>query len=223
MKKRSFLNLLIFLLLSVSAGAQDINWRSMSDSSNHLVSLYFGADYSSYYGVSYGYAIKNKYKPLVIGSEITLPFGKQMIDDWRWNINAQTELWHSKSFSFGIKPDFIVRRYASPMATLYNTAASLTVNFGYVKPKAGLVVMASYDKPIATHIKNDLLKEYYPGIRDGWYGASGGNFKFGVRANWSYRSWSTFLTVGKAYAQNFKDNPTLPFFAELSVQKKLRK
>ncbi len=222
MKKITFLSLFTLFLLQNSA-AQEVNWRSMNERSNHLVSLYFGADYSSYYGISYGYAVKNKYKPVVIGTEFILPFGQEMLDDWRWNLNAQTELWNNNSLSFSLKPAFVVRRYASPLATLHNTAVALSANFGYVKPKGGIVAVLHYDKTIATHINHGLLKEYYPGIRDGWYSASGGNFKFGVRAHWSPGSWNAFLTLGKVYAQNFKDNPTLPFFAEISIQKKLWK
>lgn len=218
---------IVFFIFSVciltKTIAQDVNWRSMNDQSDHLASLYLGADFSSYYGVSYAYSIKNKYKPVFIGTELTLPFGKELIDDWRWNLNLQTELWHNNHFSLGTKLSFITRRYNSPIATFHNTASTLSINFGYLRPKVGVVIIAAYDQTIATHIQHKLMKEYYPQIRDGWYKASGGTFKFGIRGNWSYKSWSTFLTVGKAYAQNFKDNPTLPFFAELSVQKRFGK
>jgi hypothetical protein len=61
---------------------------------------------------------------------------------------------------------------------------------------------------------------YYSGIRDGWYSGSGCNFKFGTRANITLQSWSMFLQLGKAYGQNFKNNLTLPFYAELSLQKR---
>lgn len=215
--------LLLVLCFGMKTLAQDINWRSLNEQSNHLASLYFGADFSSYYGASYAYSIKNKYKPVFIGTEFTVPFGKNLIDDWRWNLNLQTEIWHNDHFSLGTKLSFVTRRYASPMAILYNTSTALSINFGYVRPKAGAVLIAAYDQTLATHINHKLLKEYYPQIRDGWYKASGGTFKFGVRGNWSYKSWSTYLTVGKAFARNFKDNPTLPFFAELSIQKRFGK
>lgn len=217
----------LFLLLSLcivaKTQAQEINWRSLNEESNHLVSLYFGADYSSYYGASYACSIKNKYRPLFIGTELTLPFGKQVTDDWRWNVNLQTELWQNDYLSLGTKLSFVTRRYSSPIATIYNTSGALSLNFGYVRLKVGAVVVAAYDQTMAAHISHKLLKEYYPQIRDGWYGASGGTFKFGVRGNWSHKSWSTYLTVGKAFARNFKDNPTFPFFAELSVQKRFGK
>jgi hypothetical protein len=220
MKKTLFLTFLCFTLKTV---AQDINWRSLNEQSNHLASLYFGADYNSYYGVSYAYSINNKYKPVFIGTEFTVPFGKDLLDDWRWNINLQTEVWHNEHFSFGTKLSVVTRRYVSPLATLYNASATLSFNFGYVRPKTGVVVIAAYDQTLATHISHKLLKEYYSQIRDGWYKASGGTFKFGVRGNWTYKSWSTYLTIGKAFARNFKDNPTIPFFAEFSIQKRFGK
>lgn len=211
------------LCIIAKTTAQEVNWRSLNEQSNHLVSAHFGADFSSYYGLSYGYLIKNKYMPVLIGTELTAPFGKVILDDWRWNLNLQTELWHNDHFSLGAKLSFLTRRYSSPMAILYNTGSALSIHFGYVRPKAGVVLVAAYDKTFATHIRNKLIKEYYPQIRDGWYEASGGTFKFGIRGHWTYKSWSTFLTAGKTYAQNFKDNPTFPFFAELSIQKRFGK
>ncbi|AEA44243.1 hypothetical protein [Fluviicola taffensis] len=212
---------IFFLLLSIlKTNAQEINWRALNNQSNHLISAHFGADYSSYYGVSYAYGIKNKYKPVFIGTEFTLPFGKQVTDDWRGNLNIQTELWHNEHLSLGTKLSFFTRRYASPMATIYNTSTALSIHFGYLRPKVGAVLVVAYDQTLVAHVSHKLMKEYYPQIRDGWYDASGGTFKFGIRGNWSHKSWSTTLTLGKAFARNFKDNPTLPFFAELSVQKR---
>ncbi|MBO9701800.1 MAG: hypothetical protein J7604_16455 [Sporocytophaga sp.] len=213
-----FIAILSFVVIN-SAWAQDVNWRSITDNQKYLASLYFGADYSSYFGASYGYLLKNKITPVVIGGEFILPFGKQILDDWKGKLSIQAEVWHNDHFSFSIKPSFVVRKYESPLALMYNTAADLSVNFGYLRPKWGLLAIACYDKNISTYIKNEKLKEYYPEIRDGWYGTSGGTFKFGIRGQYTFNSWSAFLTVGKHYGENFKDNPTLPFFAEVSVQK----
>jgi hypothetical protein len=92
------------------------------------------------------------------------------------------------------------------------------LTFGFVKPQWGLVAFTNYDHSFINHIENDLLKVYYPEISNGWYGTSGGNFKFGARANLSRKSWNGYLTLGKAFSQNFKGGPTLPFFAEATIQ-----
>jgi hypothetical protein len=221
-----FLKPLLVLFISLNAcklNAQEVNWRNLNELSKHLASGSFGADYSSYYGFSYGYILNASRKPIVIGADFNLPFGKNMLDDWKIKIAAQREIWHSKNVSFSLKPAFIARRYESEIASLYNISADLTLLFGYMKPKWGLTAIINYDHSFMNYIENDLLKVYYPEIRNGWYGSSGGNFKFGARANLSVKTWNGFLTIGKTYSQNFNDNPTLPFFAEITIQKSLHK
>lgn len=205
-------------LLWFTAKAQDINFRALNGKDNHIISGYFGADYSSYYGLSYAYVLTAE-KPIVIGTEFTLPFGDEVLDDWKWKTGAQMELWKNESFSFALKPSIIWRRYESPLARFYNFGADVSVIAGYSKAKWGASIIFNMDRNFSTHIKHGSLKESYPEIRDGWYGASGGNFKSGLRINGAFKSWNLFLTVGKHYGQNFKDNPTLPFFAEFSLQK----
>jgi hypothetical protein len=216
--------LIAFLtLLNNSGSAQDVHFRGLNSSTKHLVAVSAGADYSVYYGGAYGYVLKNALTPVIIGTEFTLPFGTTMIDDWKWRTGLQAELWKSRNFSLALKPAFVLRRYASPLSRMYNLGADLTLTFGYVRPKWGIVALAGFDKSVSTHIRHDELSHFYPGIRDGWYKGAGGNFKFGARANVSAGKWTAFLQVGKHFGQNFRDNPTLPFFGELSIQRQLGK
>ncbi len=208
-----------WLLAFTNSYSQEINWRNTDSSSSHFVSINFGADYSSYYGLSYGYKIKNKFAPIVIGNDFNVSFGKQLTDDWKSRTTIQTELWHNKHFSWSLKTGFIVKRFESEIARLVNLGADITTIFGFSKPKGGIGLVIHYDRSSSTHIKNKLLKEYYPEIKDGWYKTSGGNFKFGIRGNYSIKKWNTYLNIGKTYGQNFKDNPTLPFYLDIAIQK----
>lgn len=213
---KSIAGFLLLLAGSLSGKAQDINWRA--ENQGHLVSAYFGADYSFYYGISYGQLLNVKSKPLLAGTELILPFGEDVLDDWRWRTSLQAELWENNGFSFSLKPAFVTRRYESPLARMYNVGADLSMIFGYLKPKWGVSATVNYDRSFSTHITHGQLKEDYPEIADGWYNTAGGNFKFGARANLSVKSWHSFLSVGKHYGQDFRDNPTFPFFFELSLQ-----
>lgn len=208
---------LLLLTGPFSLKAQDINWRA--DNKNHIVSTYFGADYSFYYGLSYGYLLDTKFKPLVIGTELTLPFGEDLFDDWRLRTSVQAELWEKSNFSFSLKPAFILRKYESPLAEMYNIGADLSMIVGFIKPNWGITPVINYDRSISTYISHDLLKDDYPQIVDGWYNTSGGNFKFGVKGNVSIKSWNSFITIGKHFGQNFEDNPTFPFFFELTLKR----
>ena len=212
--------ILIAAFTHCSLVAQDVNFRGL-DNTKHLIGIQSGVDYGSYYGVSYGYVWRNRLTPIVIGTEFTVPFGNNLVDDWKSRTSVQAELYNYKGWSVNARLSSIFRRYNSDLATLLNVGSDFTLNIGYAKPKWSVMGFANFDKPIVTHIENKLLKEYYPEINDGWYDESGGNYKFGIRGQVSYKTWNTFVTVGKHYGRNFEDNPTLPFFAEVSVQKRL--
>lgn len=219
MKANIIIPLFVSLLVYTGVNAQEVNFRTL-ENTKHLVSANFGVDYGSYYGISYGYVLNTFRRPVVIGAELTLPFGNDVLDDWKWKTSVQAELWRSGNFSVVFKPAVVFRRYESSLARMYNIGSDFSLNAGLVKEKWSVVGIASFDKAIITHIQNKLLKEYYPEIRDGWYIPSGGNVKFGARVNYNLGTWSTFVTVGKHFGQDFEDNPTIPFFAEVSVQKR---
>ena len=210
----------IALSTSFASKAQEVNWRSFNEHYQHLISINLGADYGTVYGLAYGHRFSGRI-PMVLGTEISIPFGNHLFDDWKVKVNAQSELWHNDRLSLGIKPGIIVRRYQSDAARLYNIGAEITATFGYYRPRWGLAGEVNYDKALFTHTKHKILKDYYPEIRDGWYGATGGNIKLGMKANYSFKTWSIFLKTGKVYAQDFKDNPTLPFYFDISLLKYL--
>lgn len=218
--KKHIICLTIALCAGFASKAQEVNWRSFNAPYKHLVSVNFGADYGTYYGLAYGYKLPGRL-PVVLGTAISVPFGNYLLDDWKVKISGQSELWHNDQFSLGIQPGILVRRYQSDAARLYNISADLTTTFGYYRPAWGVAAEVNFDKTLSTHIKHNMLKDYYPEIRDGWYGATGGNFKFGMKGNYSFQTWSIFMKAGKVFAQDFKDNPTLPFFFEVSLLKYL--
>lgn len=218
--KKLILIISLFTVTRCPVLAQEVNFRKLEDT-KHLIAAIGGVDYNTYFGISYGYVLNTKVVPLVVGSEFTLPFGSDVTDDWRWKGGIQGEVLKLGNFSMVWKISGVVRRYESELSRIYSFGSDLVVNAGYVRPRWSLVGIAAMDKAIATHIRHDLLKEYYPGIRDGWYVPTGGNFRFGVRVQYSVKTWNAFLAAGKIYGQNFKDNPTLPFFLEVSVQKRI--
>lgn len=211
--------LAICTIFCLQLNAQEVNWRSLAPTQHHLVSAYFGADYDSYYGLSYGYVVKNGQYPIILGLQGTAPLGKTTLDDWKLKLSAQTELIHAGVFSMTLQPALVVHRYASPLARIYSIGADLTLTVGMLRPKWGVAGVLQYDQSMATQIENRLLKTYYPEIRDGWYSSGGGNFKFGMRLNRNFRAWNGWLSLGKAYGLDFKSNPTLPFYAEISVNR----
>lgn len=207
------------LILSSGANALDVNWRALDKDTRHLGGIHFGADYGSYYNFSYGHKLGGGKSPVIAGYDLLLPFGDTIADDYKMKASLQREFWSSGNLSFSLQGGLIFRRYESVMARFYNVGADVVSTFGYLKPNWGAELLVGYDYSAATHIKNKLLKEYYPEIKDGWYDSSGGNIKFGARFNRVFGSTTTFFNIGRAFGQDFEDNPTLPFYFELSLQR----
>lgn len=221
MKKQALL--IVFALCAAFAlHAQELNWRAFDERYEQAAALHLGLDFGTVYGLSYGRRLPGRL-PVLLGATASVPFGDQPFDDWKVSVNAQSELWHNDRLSFSIKPAFLVRRYQSDAARLYNTGAGITATFGYFRPKWGIATEAHYDRALFVHAKHDMLKAHYPAIRDGWYGSTGGNYQFGVKAHYAMQSWNVFLKIGRVYAQDFKDNPTLLYYLDLSLVKYLRR
>lgn len=213
--KKLLLTTAIFILFFIKIFAQDLHARLVERSQNHFVAAKFGGDYGMVTGLSYGRRLPGKY-PAFVAAGLSMPFGKDFLDDWKIRVTVQREIWHRGRFSMEIKPGIILRRYESGIATLLNTGVDLTTAVGYSSTKWSFLVKANYDQTIATKIKHYFLKENYPEIYNGWIGPTGGNFKFGVYAARSFGKNVASLELGKAYARNFGDNQTLPFYFDLT-------
>jgi hypothetical protein len=111
------------------------------------------------------------------------------------------------------------RRFKSEVANLLNLGSSISTLFAYQKPRWGVAAEMAYERSEVTKIENYIPKDYYPGITDGWYNTSGGNFKFGIQASTNIKSINLYLHLGKTFGQDFEDNPTLPFYAKLGISK----
>lgn len=213
--------LFFFLLIIFSSPlrSQEIAWFNMDQASEHMVTLHVGADFVSNFGVSYGYKFKGKI-PLVIGTELTTPFGGQIMDDFKASLTAQTIFRPVKNMGISVKPFMTCRRYGSEAAVLVNISAGLVTTIGYYRDKWSIAAEAGYDHSSATLIKPRLLKDYYPESREEWYGSTGGNFNFGMIVSYWLKSTGLSLKAGKTFGQNFSDNPTIPYYADFSVMQK---
>ena len=219
MKPIKYTITVLAVLITQVLPAQQINFNGLNDA-RHVVGTHIGVDYGTYFGLSYGYVL-NGYVPMVIGTELTLPFGDDITDDWKWKTGVEAILWRQGPLSLTLKPSIVIRRYESTLVRMYNFGTDLALTFGYTKPRWGAVALAGFDKAVVTHLKHGILRDYYPEIKDGWYFPTGGNFRFGARVHYSVGKWTAFVMAGKHFGQDFEDNPTMPFFCEVSLQTKI--
>lgn len=218
MKPRMLLMALPLWLMLISAKAQDLNWVQVRDEGQHFVELKFGADYATVMGLSYGQRIPGK-RQSFFAAEFSTAFGLDLLDDWKLRLSYQRELWHQGHFSLGLKPGLTLRGYESDVAKVLNVGIDLNTALGYYCPKWMLAAEVNIDHTLASSLNHQFLKEIYPEIYNGWIGSTGGNIKVGAQFARTFGGQQVALRVGKVYAQNFKDNPTLPFYFELSLLK----
>ncbi len=207
------------LFISGSLRSQEIGWYNMDQQSGHMVTLHVGADFVTGFGLSYGYKFKGKF-PFVIGTELTTPFGGQIMDDFKASLTAQTIFRPANYMGITVKPSMTCRRYGSDAAVLVNISAGLSATVGYYRDNWSVAAEAGYDHSSATLIKPRLLKEYYPGSQEDWFGSTGGNFNFGLVTSYWIGQTGVSLKGGKTFGQNFDDNPTLPYYADFSLMRK---
>ncbi len=207
------------MLWSFTSVAQVVAWYNPDQNSRHIMALHIGVDFGTVYGISYGYKFSGKI-PAVVGTELSTPFGKTFMDDFKAKLNVQTIFYPVNHLGISIKPGMIFRRYASEAAVLLNIGSELGTTIGYYRDKWSIAFEANYDHTHATLIEHRLLKEYYSEIQDGWYGSTGGSFKFGLQGSYWLKSTGIALKAGKIFGQNFSEDPTLPFYADISVMKK---
>ena len=210
---------LLLAMRVVGANAQEISWLDVSEGKKHFVTLNFGADYSTYYGLQYAYRIGNNRIPLILDAEFSVPFGEDVFDDWNARMGIQSKLWSHNHLWWSVRASVITRRFESEVASIMNFGSSLSTLLGYQKPKWGVAAEFSYERSEVSKIEHHLLSDYYPEITDGWFNTSGGNIKMGIQAHVSIKSMNLFVHLGKAYGQDFQDNPTLPYYAKLGINK----
>ncbi len=213
MKKTIFISAMLALIFTPMK-AQNLHYQ-MSSGHNHFLAAKFGADYGTVIGLSYGQRITSA-KPTFLTVESSIPFGHKLLDDWKMRLAVESELWKTRHFSFTLKPGFIVRRYDTDIARLLNIGADLTTSFGYFNAKWLFAIEANYDQSLSTHIKHHSLQENYPDIYNGWIGPAGANLKFGAQAGYAFGKNFLSIKAGKVYARSFQDNPTLPFYFEIT-------
>jgi hypothetical protein len=217
---KSYIAFLVVTVFWLDLNAQEIAWFDHDQSSGHMVSIYAGADIVSSFGISYGYKVKGNI-PFVIGTELTTPFGGQIMDDFEASLTAQTIFRPLNHMGISVKPSMTCRRYGSEAAVLVNISAGLGTTIGYYRDTWSIAAEAAYDHSGATLIKPRLLKEYYPDSKEEWYGSTGGNFNFGMVLSYWIKSTGLALKAGQTFGQNFSDNPTIPYYADFSVIQKL--
>lgn len=211
--KKIIINSIIIFFFTISVlKAQNINWESFKETQNNVAYVNAGFDYGFIIDIGYGYKLKTK-KPVLLNIDYSFPFGNVLFDDFKTKLGGQFEIAKVKNFFSTIKVYGIFRRYQNSLATLADFGSEFTALIGYNKPKWYVAAELGFDKAISTHIKNSaLMKENFPGIQDGWYMSTGGNFFYGILSGFSFKNNDLNIRIGKTITQDFSTTSSFPIY-----------
>jgi hypothetical protein len=215
--------LLAFALAAITSPstAQHLPWSMTDGQHRHVVGATAGFDTGSYLGLSYAYRLPWRVIPMAITADGRAPFGSDVLDDWQLGLGVQARPWRDGVLSLEVGAGLRVRRYESSLARLHNAGFGANASFGAEWSRWSVMATATHESSSLTHIEHKLMKDYYPEVRDGWYDADAGIFRFGVSTGVAIRSWSVELTAGRMFGDDFDSDPVIPLFAAVALRKPL--
>ncbi len=201
--------------------SQTINFNNLKKVDRHIATIHTGLDYGLVLGAGYGYQLKSR-MPIVLNSEISVPFGEKRFDDFKSKLGGQIRLFKINKFHFSAKAQAIFRQNENDFVRLQNFGAEVSGTVGFYKRRWFAALEAGFDKAIVTHLKHtNMYKQMYPAVKDGWYEpATGGNYNYGFLGGYSFKNSDLFFKAGLLATQNF-EKPQFPFYAQLGYTIKL--
>lgn len=218
--KNSISKLLILSLALVAISkstAQTNNWSRL-DSEKNQARIYGGIDYSFTYGFQYGRTIKSKNMVWMPNLDFSVPFGGNLVDDFKLKMGTSTMFFQHKSWRASTDFSIINRQFRNPFVRLHGLGFDCGIHFGYYKPKWFININFSTDNSILTHIKHsDAYKGNYSGAVNGWYQNTASNQLFGFNTGYSLKKLDFTLSSGLLWTEKFKSKPSVPFNAKLGI------
>lgn len=204
------------VLLSITAKAQTINWDGLKDY-RHIINANVGLEYGTVFGMGYGYHIKTKLFPIVVGADYSFPSGGWLFDDFKIRAGAQVSWIDFHHFRFNTRVNGVFRRYQNDFVRLENFGCDLAATIGYYRQMWFTAAEVGFDKAIVSNFKHSqAYMDQFPGVTNGWFiPPQGGNFYFGLQAGFTYRRHDIYIRAGKVLTQDFKTSPRVPFYAQL--------
>jgi hypothetical protein len=212
---------ILIYLLSNTLNAQNINWRAFNQEQKHIIGINAGLDYGLTYGVNYGRKLNTKL-PMVINGEFSFPSGNKVLEDFKVKMGVQFEVIHAGNFSATLKVNGIFRRFENDYTRMLNFGSEFAGVAGYYKPRWYVAGELSFDKAIVTHIEHlPAALENNPDLTTGWYIPTGGNFAYGIQSGLVLGQKNDLnLKIGRVINQNFKTEPTLPFYFQIGYNRR---
>ncbi len=206
------------LVLVTASYSQNINWRSFGESQRNVVQFNAGYDYGATAQIGYGREFL-LIRPVVAGLDFSIPMGKVLVDDFKLRLGGQIEVVEIGGFSATVKIYSNLRRYQTEMVRIVSFGSDFGFLAGYYASTWYAAGEVGFDKAIATQLKNsDIMRANFPGIRDGWYVPTGGNWYYGVQGGKTIGEVIELsLRLGATDAQFADEDATVPLYLQLGM------
>lgn len=220
--KAQFIPSLVAVLISFAnqTYSQVINWQRMETGQKHIAHINAGWDYATSFGVGYSNKL-NTSIPVLLDVQFSLPAGEFLFDDFKTKLGGQVRVLHAGNFMTAVGVRGIYRRHETDLVRLQNFGSEFMLSAGYYKSKWFVAGEFVFDKAVVTHFRHsDMMKEYYPEVKDGWYIPTGGNFAFGIQTGYSARNLDLTLKFGRIANQYFTSSIMVPYYLQLGLNRR---
>ncbi len=198
--------------------SQNINWTAGSELPKQMIYNNFGYDFGM--TIQLGYASRlNTKRPILLAADLSLPMGKNSVDDFKLRVGGQVLLHRRNDFSLSAKAYGSLRRHETTLVRMHSFGSEIGLLFGYNQPSWHLAAEAGFDKSIITHLEHSArLQENYKDISNGWFIPSGGNFYYGFQASRKMgKRFELSLRLGATRAQKKDENALLPYYGQIAL------
>lgn len=216
--KKFIASLLILFVAADASVSQTINWKSLGEDQRNIVQLNFGYDYGVTAQAGYG-RLFTLIRPVLVGVDFSIPMGQNLVDDFKTKLGAQIEVAETGGFSATVRIFSLFRRYENDLVRIVSFGADLGAVAGYYSSTWHAAGEFGFDKSIVSHLKHsDIMRSYFPRIRDGWYIPSGGHFYYGIQGGKTLgERLDLTLRAGVTDAQHNDEQAIVPYYLQLGL------
>lgn len=221
--KRVTLVVCLPIFISQVSDAQTLNWANAHDSSKHILGANVGWEYTSFAAVNYSYKLLWT-RPVYLQTEISIPFGNQLLDDLKTSIGLSGLLFRKNSFHSIWTIGAVYKRYSSELVRINNLDISMKTINGFYTPKWFLASEVGFGLGLSTHLKHSKnYKEIiYDDVADGWYKPiSAGILNIGLQSGYSFKKSDLIVRLGFYQSTSSSENVLIPFYGSIGYNMKI--
>jgi hypothetical protein len=176
-----------FAMLPGIASASEVGTTLPSAAGSNAITLRTGFDDAlvvTGLGYTRGIALRRARRSLMIGGELAMPMTRPGWDDFRITTGVRINAVQTHGFELPFAGGLRVIRTRNRLFDGVGVGTYLASYPGYYRPRWFVAAELRWDHTWATHLHHSKTyrERIYPGVVDGWYGATAWSMRYGFRA-----------------------------------------